>query len=71
MLVVAISIGFGVIPLASPNFFHIMPAELRPIFGDGIILTSIAAVLLNAWLNATDREAAHDGVILAAQVAEH
>jgi xanthine/uracil permease len=35
VLVVAISIGFGVIPIVSPNFFRIMPAELRPIFGDG------------------------------------
>jgi NCS2 family nucleobase:cation symporter-2 len=49
--VVAIALGFGVIPIVSPNFFHIMPVALKPIFGDSIILTSIAAVLLNAFFN--------------------
>ena len=43
MLVVAISIGFGLIPIVSPTFFHVFPDQLKPIFGDGIILTSIAA----------------------------
>jgi xanthine permease len=71
VLIVAISIGFGVIPIVSPNFFHIMPAELRPIFGDAIILTSIAAVLLNAYFNRTTNAQAAEGAILAAQAAEH
>jgi NCS2 family nucleobase:cation symporter-2 len=70
VLIVAISIGFGVIPIVSPNFFHIMPAELRPIFGDSIILTSIAAVLLNAYFNRTTQEEAMEGSILAAHAAE-
>ncbi len=70
VLIVAISIGFGVIPIVSPNFFHIMPAELRPIFGDSIILTSIAAVLLNAYFNRTTKEEAMEGSILAAHAAE-
>lgn len=71
VLVVAISIGFGVIPIVSPNFFHIMPAELKPIFGDAIILTSIAAVLLNAYFNHTSNAEAREGAIIAAQAAEH
>jgi xanthine permease len=70
VLIVAISIGFGVIPIVSPNFFHIMPAELRPIFGDAIIMTSIAAVLLNAYFNRTTKEEAMEGSILAAHAAE-
>ena len=70
VLVVAIAIGFGVIPIVSPNFFHIMPAELRPIFGDGIILTSIAAVLLNVYFNRTSHAEASHGAMLAAQAAE-
>jgi NCS2 family nucleobase:cation symporter-2 len=70
-LVVAISIGFGVIPIVSPNFFRIMPVDLRPIFGDAIILTSIAAVLLNAYFNRTSTADATEGAILAATVAEH
>jgi uric acid transporter len=71
VLVVAISIGFGLIPIVSPNFFHIFPDVLKPIFGDGIILTSIAAVLLNAFFNRTSQEEAEHDTFLAAQAAEH
>jgi NCS2 family nucleobase:cation symporter-2 len=70
-LVVAISIGFGVIPIVSPTFFHIMPKELGPIFGDGIILCSIASVALNAYFNRTTNEEAQAGAMMAATAAEH
>ncbi len=71
VLVVAISIGFGLIPIVSPTFFHVSPDQLKPIFGDGIILTSIAAVALNAFFNRTSREPAEAETFLAAQAAEH
>jgi xanthine permease len=71
VLVVAISIGFGLIPIVSPNFFHIFPSELKPIFGDGIILTAISAVLLNAFFNHTTHQQAEADAFLAAQAAEH
>jgi uric acid transporter len=71
VLIVAIAIGFGMIPIVSPNFFRIMPETLRPVFGDAIILTSIAALLLNAFFNRTSREGSVEGAILAAQAAEH
>ncbi len=71
VLIVAISIGFGMIPIVSPNFFRIMPAELKPIFGDAIIMTSIAAVALNVWFNRTSRQEATEAALLAAQAAEH
>ena len=51
VLVIAISIGFGMIPIVSPKFFSAIPSVMNPIFGDGIILTSIVAVLLNAFFN--------------------
>ena len=70
VLVVAISIGFGLIPIVSPNFFHVFPDTLKPIFGDGIILTSIAAVALNAFFNRTSSEQAEADAVLAAQTAE-
>ena len=70
VLIVAISLGFGLIPIVSPPFFHIIPAELRPIFGDPIILTSITAVLLNAFFNRTTAAEAMEGTILAAHAAE-
>ena len=47
------------------------PDQLKPIFGDGIILTSIAAVGLNAFFNRTSRERAEAETFLAAQAAEH
>ena len=71
VLVIAVSIGFGLIPIASPTFFHIFPDSLKPIFGDGIILTSIAAVLLNGIFNPTSTEQAEADTLLAAQAAEH
>lgn len=59
VLVIAVSIGFGMIPIVSPKFFGIMPTALNPIFGEGIILTSISAVLLNTLFNPlTDKAAA-------------
>ena len=70
VLVVAVSIGFGLIPIVSPTFFRIIPAELKPIFGDPIIMTSLAAVALNALFNRTTREQAQEDAILSAQ-AEH
>ncbi len=70
MLVIAISIGFGMIPIVAPKFFQGMPPALGPIFGDGIILTSIMAVGLNAYFNRTSSEQAREDAILAAQ-AEH
>jgi len=71
VLIVAISIGFGVIPIVSPNFFRIMPAELKPVFGDAIIMTSLAAVLLNAYFNRTTEAQATEEAMLAAQGAGH
>jgi len=70
-LVVAISIGFGLIPIVAPDFFRIMPAELKPIFGDGIVLTAITAVLLNACFNRTSDVEAGEDAVLAAQGAGH
>jgi NCS2 family nucleobase:cation symporter-2 len=40
------------------EFPPIFPQSLKPIFGDGIILTSITAVLLNAFFNPTSPERA-------------
>lgn len=70
-IVVATSLGFGLIPIVSPNFFHIMPAELKPIFGDPIMLTSIAAILLNAYFNKTTAAEAAADSFQAAQAADH
>ena len=50
-LIVAISIGIGMIPLIAPNFKQWMPHGLHPLIESGILLASLSAVLLNLYLN--------------------
>ena len=49
--VVAIAIGVGMVPLVAPNFKQWMPHGLHPLIESGILLTSIAAVILNLYFN--------------------
>lgn len=51
LYVVAISIGVGMIPLVAPTFFAKLPKELGPLLHSGILLTAIAAVILNVYFN--------------------
>jgi len=50
-LIVAVSIGVGMIPLIAPNFKQWMPHGIHPLIESGILLTSIAALLLNLFFN--------------------
>lgn len=51
LLIVAISLGVGVIPLTAPTFFAHMPAWTGPLTHSGITLTAILAIALNALFN--------------------
>ena len=51
LFVVAVSVGFGLIPLLAPNYLMWMPHAIHPIIESGIVLASIAAVILNAFFN--------------------
>ena len=51
LFVVAISVGFGMIPLVAPNFFRQLPHELHPLLESGILLAAVVSVLLNAFFN--------------------
>jgi uric acid transporter len=51
LFVVAISLGFGMIPLAAPGFFKNLPHDLQPLLESGILLCAVVAVLLNAFFN--------------------
>ena len=51
LFIVAISIGFGMIPLVADKFFAQMPKSLGPLLHSGILLASIVAVLLNLFFN--------------------
>ncbi len=60
IMVVAISLGVGMITLAVPNFYHNFPSWAQVILHSGITAGSVAAILLNALLNGTE-DTAHTG----------
>jgi uric acid transporter len=51
LFIVAVSVGFGMIPLVAPNFKQWMPHGLHPLIESGILLASISAVALNLYFN--------------------
>ena len=53
MFVVAVSIGFGMIPLVAPDFKMWLPHGIHPLVESGILLASVSAVVLNAFFNGT------------------
>ncbi|MFH1797486.1 MAG: nucleobase:cation symporter-2 family protein [Pseudomonadota bacterium] len=53
LFVVAVSIGFGMIPLVAPDFKMWLPHALHPLIESGILLASVSAVALNAFFNGT------------------
>ena len=50
-MIVAVSIGVGMIPLVAPNFRQWMPHSIHPLIESGILLSSVTAVLLNVFFN--------------------
>lgn len=72
LFVVAISVGFGMIPLVAPNFFKNLPHDLHPLLESGILLCAIVAVTLNAFFNGLGSAAsAEAGAVAAASSAQH
>ena len=51
LFIVAVSIGFGMIPLVAPNFKQWMPHAIHPLIESGILLASLSAVALNLYFN--------------------
>jgi NCS2 family nucleobase:cation symporter-2 len=68
LYIVAIAIGAGLIPLVAPRWMQQMAHSLHPLLESGILLTSIAAVLLNFYFNGSQGDEA--GAIEAAKAAE-
>ena len=58
LFVVAISVGFGMIPLVASNFFRNLPHDLQPLLESGILLCALVAVILNAFFNGVGSSAA-------------
>jgi len=72
LFIVAISLGFGMIPLVAPTFFAKFPKELEPLMNSGIVLAAVAAVLLNAYFNgAGSRGRGNTGAADAARMSDH
>jgi uracil-xanthine permease len=68
LYIVAIAIGAGMIPLVAPRWSQQMPHALAPLLESGILLTAIAAVLLNLYFNGAKGGAAD--AVEAAKLAE-
>jgi uric acid transporter len=51
LFIVAVSIGFGMVPLVAPNFKQWLPHGIHPLIESGILLASISAVALNLYFN--------------------
>jgi NCS2 family nucleobase:cation symporter-2 len=51
LFVVAVSIGFGMIPMVAPNFDQWMPLAIHPLVESGILMAAVSAVVLNAFFN--------------------
>ena len=72
LFVVAVSIGFGMIPLVAPTFFRNLPHALHPLLESGILLSAIVAVVLNAFFNGLgDAARAREAAAETAAAAEH
>ena len=51
LIIVAASIGFGMLPIAAPGFYHHFPGWVETIFHSGISSAAIMAILLNILFN--------------------
>jgi uric acid transporter len=51
VIIVAVSAGLALIPVAFPTFYQNFPAELQIIVGSGITMGSLSAILLNLVFN--------------------
>ena len=70
LFIVAVSIGFGMIPLIAPNFKQWLPHGLHPLIESGILLASLSAVLLNLFFNGSKGDTS-DAVAAAKEADAH
>jgi NCS2 family nucleobase:cation symporter-2 len=68
LYIVALAIGFGLIPLVAPRWTQQMSHQLHPLLESGILLTSVAAVVLNLYFNGAKGDTA--AAVQAAKAAE-
>jgi xanthine permease len=51
VIIVAVSVGLALVPVAFPTFFRNFDPDLQIIFGSGITLGSLSAIILNFLMN--------------------
>jgi len=68
LYIVALAIGFGLIPLVAPRWMQQMAHSLHPLLESGILLTAVSAVLLNLFFNGAKTDVAR--AVEAAKLAE-
>ena len=56
LYIVALSIGFGLVPLVAPRWTQQMAHSLHPLLESGILLTAVAAVVLNIFFNGASED---------------
>ena len=56
LVIVALSISMGIIPIAIPDFYHEFPSWFQTIFDSGISAAAVTAVLLNILFNVLGRK---------------
>ncbi len=61
VIIVSVSASIGMIPVMAPMFFRNAPMALSPLLGSGIVLATIAAVLLNLFFNGVQPNPDADG----------
>jgi len=64
-VIVAFSLGMGIIPIAVPTFYDKFPEWFQVIFDSGITAAAITAVLLNIVFNIVGRQEEAEGPIFA------
>jgi uric acid transporter len=65
LVIVAVALGMGVLPIAVPEFYEEFPAWFATIFESGISAAAVTAVLLNLLFNVVGRRAGDEGPIAA------
>jgi len=56
LVIVALSIGMGIIPIAVPDFYDEFPTWFQTVFDSGISAAAVTAVLLNIMFNVLGRK---------------
>jgi uric acid transporter len=65
LIIVALSIGMGVIPIAVPTFYEHFPSWFQTIFDSGISSAAVTAVALNLLFNVGRKEEPAEAAIFA------